>query len=137
MSDKTGSHLALEDRILWALEPDEAGPLHMAKLRAWSSQQAKAIRGEHKHTGTLIYRKIIACKHAHGFIGEIPDQPMSLEVLMASGASEADAADNLTNLAAQYGWTMDAIGIWDCGRHRFTDTEGQSYTLAHAYEVKE
>ena len=49
MSDKTGSHLALEDRILWALEPDEAGPLHMAKLRAWSSQQAKAIRGEHKH----------------------------------------------------------------------------------------
>jgi hypothetical protein len=51
MSDKTGSHLALEDRILWALEPDEAGPLHMAKLRAESSQQAKAICGERKHPG--------------------------------------------------------------------------------------
>jgi hypothetical protein len=79
----------------------------------------------------MLYRKVIACKYAHGFVGnEAPPQLLQgNEVLMASGNTVEDAADLLESMANQYGWTRDRDGEWECGIHHM-DAAGKEFVVS-------
>lgn len=77
----------------------------------------------------MVYRKIIACKHAHGFMGNYNPSPNPLqgrEVLMVCDYTVEGASDRLDALAEQYGWKRGDDGAWECGSHFTAEMTAQA-----------
>jgi hypothetical protein len=64
----------------------------------------------------MLFRKVIACKHAHSFMGTYaPEEPMhGTELVMATGRTERSAIRHAEELASSYGWRLSDDGAWEC-----------------------